>query len=93
MIYTLYQCEYVFFFPDNETAKSSFDVITVLVEDLICAPGRAIRPNKFVFIMRGLPGSGKTYVTKLIKVCLRLFVPVNFYAKQRIFEIFFLLMF
>ncbi|EEB20176.1 hypothetical protein Phum_PHUM604570 [Pediculus humanus corporis] len=52
---------------DGEVSKHSFDVTTILVEDLICLPGRETRPSKLVFIMRGIPGSGKTYVTKLIK--------------------------
>ena len=57
-----------FFSSDGEVSKHSFDVTTILVEDLICLPGRETRPSKLVFIMRGIPGSGKTYVTKLIKV-------------------------
>ncbi|KAL0266910.1 UNVERIFIED_CONTAM: hypothetical protein PYX00_009328 [Menopon gallinae] len=52
---------------DGDVTKNNFDITTVLVEDLICSPGRETRPSKLVFIMRGLPGSGKTYVTKLIK--------------------------
>ncbi|KAK6621061.1 hypothetical protein RUM43_011365 [Polyplax serrata] len=52
---------------DGDVSRHCFDVTTVLVEDLICLPGRETRPNKLVFIMRGIPGSGKTYVTKLIK--------------------------
>ncbi|XP_076464262.1 uncharacterized protein LOC143296296 [Babylonia areolata] len=37
------------------------------VEDLICTPGRASRPPHLVVIVRGLPGSGKTYVSKLLR--------------------------
>ena len=38
------------------------------VEDLICSPGRKTRPPHLVVIVRGLPGSGKTYVSKLLRV-------------------------
>lgn len=38
-----------------------------MVEDLLCQPGRKGRPQHFVIIVRGLPGSGKTYVCKLLK--------------------------
>ncbi len=41
---------------------------TVLIEDLLKTPGRKSRPKKVVIILRGPPGSGKTYVAKLIKV-------------------------
>ena len=40
----------------------------VLVNDILCSPGRQSRPAKIVIIMRGPPGSGKTYTAKLIKV-------------------------
>lgn len=63
------QPEFELLFSDGDVSRHCFDVTTVLVEDLICLPGRETRPNKLVFIMRGIPGSGKTYVTKLIKVC------------------------
>lgn len=35
---------------------------------MLCLPGRSNRPQQIVVIVRGLPGSGKTYVSKLIKV-------------------------
>lgn len=38
------------------------------VEDILCLPGRTTRPQQIVVIVRGLPGSGKTYVSKLLKV-------------------------
>ena len=41
----------------------------VKIEDITVQPGRASRPQQIVVIVRGLPGSGKTYVSKLIKVC------------------------
>ncbi|XP_075050291.1 YLP motif-containing protein 1 [Mixophyes fleayi] len=37
------------------------------VDDLLKAPGRESRPDRIVVIMRGLPGSGKTHVAKLIR--------------------------
>lgn len=40
-----------------------------LIDDLLLPPGRHSRPIKLVVIMRGPPGSGKTYTAKLIKVC------------------------
>lgn len=38
------------------------------IDTLLCPPGRLNRPAKIVIIIRGLPGSGKSYVAKLIKV-------------------------
>ena len=43
-------------------------VRAVLVEDLLCPPGRTTRPGRLVIMLRGPPGSGKTFVAKLIKV-------------------------
>ncbi|XP_022243583.1 YLP motif-containing protein 1-like isoform X2 [Limulus polyphemus] len=40
---------------------------TVRIEDLLSPPGRLQRPKHIVIILRGPPGSGKTYVAKLIK--------------------------
>ncbi|XP_073442991.1 YLP motif-containing protein 1 [Dendrobates tinctorius] len=37
------------------------------VDDLLKKPGRGNRPDRIVVIMRGLPGSGKTHVAKLIR--------------------------
>lgn len=39
-----------------------------MVDDLLCPPGRQNRPPKIAIILRGPPGSGKSFVTKLIKV-------------------------
>ncbi|XP_073711600.1 uncharacterized protein ylpm1 isoform X1 [Misgurnus anguillicaudatus] len=36
-------------------------------EDILKPPGRAARPDRIVVIMRGLPGSGKSHVAKLIR--------------------------
>ncbi|XP_063296066.1 YLP motif-containing protein 1 [Pelobates fuscus] len=40
---------------------------TKSVDDLLKKPGRESRPERIVVIMRGLPGSGKTHVAKLIR--------------------------
>uniref|UniRef100_A0A4W3IHN5 YLP motif-containing protein 1 n=1 Tax=Callorhinchus milii TaxID=7868 RepID=A0A4W3IHN5_CALMI len=37
------------------------------VDDILKMPGRQSRPDRIVVIMRGLPGSGKTHVAKLIR--------------------------
>ncbi|XP_076874241.1 uncharacterized protein ylpm1 isoform X2 [Brachyhypopomus gauderio] len=37
------------------------------VEDLLKSPGRVNRPDRIVVIMRGLPGSGKSHLAKLIR--------------------------
>ncbi|CAG0899679.1 unnamed protein product [Darwinula stevensoni] len=39
----------------------------ILIDDLLVPPGRKNRPPYLVVILRGLPGSGKSYVTRLIK--------------------------
>lgn len=41
---------------------------TVLIEDILNKPGRSKRPPRLVIIMRGLPGSGKSHIVRLIKV-------------------------
>lgn len=48
--------------------SSESQVRAVLVEDLLSPPGRATRPARLVIMLRGPPGSGKTFVAKLIKV-------------------------
>lgn len=40
---------------------------TVSIEELVMPPGRYKRPSRFVIILRGPPGSGKTHLAKLIK--------------------------
>ncbi|TUA53251.1 YLP motif-containing protein 1 [Bagarius yarrelli] len=37
------------------------------VDDILKPPGRATRPDRIVVIMRGLPGSGKSHLAKLIR--------------------------
>ncbi|CAK1582832.1 unnamed protein product [Parnassius mnemosyne] len=39
----------------------------VMIDDILEAPGREMRPEKIVIILRGLPGSGKSYLAKLIR--------------------------
>lgn len=39
----------------------------MLIEDLLNKPGRFNRPPRIVIILRGPPGSGKTFLAKLIK--------------------------
>ena len=39
----------------------------VAIDDLLKPPTRDFRPENIVIILRGLPGSGKTFVAKLIK--------------------------
>lgn len=45
---------------------------TILIDDLLCQPGRQGRPDRLVVMVRGPPGSGKSYVSRLIKVGIRL---------------------
>ncbi|TNN82647.1 YLP motif-containing protein 1 [Liparis tanakae] len=37
------------------------------IDDILKLPGRSSRPERIVIIMRGLPGSGKSHVAKLIR--------------------------
>lgn len=37
------------------------------IDDILKMPGRLSRPDRIVIIMRGLPGSGKSHVAKLIR--------------------------
>lgn len=41
----------------------------VCIEDLLLPPGRFKRPPRICFILRGVPGSGKSYLARLIKDC------------------------
>lgn len=36
-------------------------------KNLVLRPGRASRPKRVAFILRGLPGSGKTYLSKVLR--------------------------
>lgn len=53
-------------------SKSNFSETTIkrsitLIEDILNSPGRFSRPPRIVIILRGPPGSGKTFLAKLIK--------------------------
>ncbi|XP_013172902.1 PREDICTED: uncharacterized protein LOC106121689 isoform X1 [Papilio xuthus] len=39
----------------------------VMIDDILEPPGREMRPKKIAIILRGLPGSGKSYLAKLIR--------------------------
>ncbi|KAJ0176152.1 hypothetical protein K1T71_008326 [Dendrolimus kikuchii] len=39
----------------------------VMIDDILELPGREMRPEKIVIILRGPPGSGKSYLAKLIR--------------------------
>ncbi|XP_045512728.1 YLP motif-containing protein 1-like isoform X2 [Pieris brassicae] len=39
----------------------------VMIDDILEEPGRSMRPEKIVIILRGPPGSGKSYLAKLIR--------------------------
>ncbi|XP_039253456.2 uncharacterized protein LOC120330646 isoform X1 [Styela clava] len=41
--------------------------VMIRVEDLLNDPARQRRPKRIVIILRGLPGSGKTHIAKLIR--------------------------
>lgn len=40
---------------------------TVFAENVFEAPGRHFRPEKICVILRGLPGSGKSHVARLLR--------------------------
>ncbi|XP_055632525.1 uncharacterized protein LOC129773002 isoform X2 [Toxorhynchites rutilus septentrionalis] len=52
-------------------SSSSFlpPVPIVHIDDLLLPPGRFKRPQRMCFIFRGLPGSGKSYLARMIKEC------------------------
>ncbi|XP_057651072.1 YLP motif-containing protein 1-like isoform X1 [Diorhabda carinulata] len=49
--------------PPNPSARQEI----TMIEDIINAPGRYNRPPRIVIILRGPPGSGKTFLAKQIK--------------------------
>lgn len=53
-----------------------------MVDDLLCPPGRLTRPSKIAIILRGPPGSGKSYVAKLIKVIIVIFKIIVYVFKD-----------
>ncbi|XP_078482548.1 uncharacterized protein LOC100179562 [Ciona intestinalis] len=49
------------------TPKLCRTVSRTSAEDILCLPGRLSRPKKIAVLLRGLPGSGKTYVAKVLR--------------------------
>lgn len=62
-----YRSVYADYKTPEEKRPPPKKVETLSVEDVLCNPGRKARPEHIVVIVRGLPGSGKTYVSKLLK--------------------------
>lgn len=52
-----------------ENASLVVPCTIVPIEDLLMKPARFQRPSKICFVMRGLPGSGKSYLARAIKDC------------------------
>jgi len=63
-------------------APTEARVETLQVDDLLEPPRRFSRPDHIVVIIRGPPGAGKTYVSKLLKV-------VNFHLSWRYIYLYF----
>ncbi|URE19178.1 nuclear protein [Musa troglodytarum] len=53
----------------NVSANRSFNIKSTIVDvcDLLKQPHRASRPDHIVVILRGLPGSGKSYLAKMLR--------------------------
>lgn len=49
------------------SCHDSGDPNLISIEKLLLNPGRKRRPRRIVIVIRGLPGSGKTHIAKLIK--------------------------
>ncbi|KAF9424265.1 hypothetical protein HW555_000658 [Spodoptera exigua] len=52
---------------DEPPLSASSSKHIVMIDDLLESPGRSMRPDKIVVILRGPPGSGKSYLAKLIR--------------------------
>lgn len=53
--------------PNFFTLPRKYNEEPLYIKDLLDFPARSYRPSKIVFIVRGIPGSGKSYLSKLIK--------------------------
>ncbi|KAJ6218403.1 hypothetical protein RDWZM_009560 [Blomia tropicalis] len=53
--------------PHFFTVPRKFSDEPLYIKDLLDMPGRAFRPPRIVFIIRGLPGSGKSKLVRAIK--------------------------
>ncbi|XP_027197148.2 uncharacterized protein LOC113791557 [Dermatophagoides pteronyssinus] len=53
--------------PNFFTLPRKYSEEPLSIKDLLDFPGRSYRPSRIVFIIRGLPGSGKTHLARLIK--------------------------
>lgn len=53
--------------PSNLPEFNWFNVNIIDMRDLLEEPGRSSRPEKIVIFIRGAPGSGKTYLARLIE--------------------------
>lgn len=71
----------------NVVEKSSNRQL-LTIETLLCPPGRHNRPSKIVIILRGLPGSGKSHVAKLIKVCILSYILIKLFKLIMFFFVF-----
>ncbi|XP_065076105.1 uncharacterized protein ZAP3 isoform X2 [Ochlerotatus camptorhynchus] len=57
---------------ESEDSKSPYYLTPgpiVNIDDLLLPPGRFRRSQRICFIMRGIPGSGKSYLARMIKDC------------------------
>ena len=63
------------------------EIEIVLIEDLLLPPGRYGRPSKIVVILRGLPGTGKSHLARLIMV--RSKELIHFYSNLTTMFVFF----
>ncbi|XP_045481187.1 uncharacterized protein LOC123685507 isoform X2 [Harmonia axyridis] len=54
-------------FPFSKPIDENKSINVTQIDELLNAPGRFNRPQRIVIILRGPPGSGKTYLAKMIK--------------------------
>jgi hypothetical protein len=50
--------------PDPKQKDFKFLIFQTALDDLLSPPGRFTRPPRLVFLLRGLPGSGKSHVAR-----------------------------